>query len=1184
MYELVRLSLMNWNLIELEDIEIDGTTALIGKVGVGKSTLLDAMQTLLSGNQRSRLQLNRAAGQKASKRSVQEYCLGVTEETQFLDCVRPACHSMIAMTFRERRLAHAVSIGIVLYAERDKPQEDTLMRWIAPGVEFSFERFADRDGEGQMMVASCEDVVARVRAQSGKAFQTHNAVAGHFVDNYLRAMRPKGQAPDSKRFLKRFRNAIAFEDIAEPTEFIRNFILEEDPIDIEGLRQSLEAWDEMEAKVAAVEAMLREARDVQARHLRMAEARMKKMTHAFEETWFEARLAMREAEIRGEALDEVGRRIAQLENERIGAERKIAQLQESRERKKDAIRASGASARAITLEATIRSAEKDAERAEKDVIEMLRVFGALARTERLDSFLPARVKEARMAADRIEAARRALASGDPLPCEDAELRALIEDVGKTAVMAERLDEVAADQSAKLQELKDEQQRLQRTVRLRHGQGAILDDQVQKFLNALTGNGVMGHALPSLVEVVECRDAWVAAAEAVLGPYRQAIFVPPETFDEAFSVLADRRQEYFDIRLVDTKRLSDPRRARAAVAGSIMEVLETEDPLVRRFLDAHAGHILRAETDADLKAADHAITRQCVQKLPLAVRTHRPVPRMLGRAAQAELARTAMRRLEEVGEEMRTIEARLASIRTGRSLFEAIGAFEAVRIDTLLGELRASREALAELRAERAAQADPETRKLEEEIAGIEHAVRKLQNDIDERVRGETRQALGRQGALKQEKASFEAAAATKLEALAALREQDRSEPFISFRKAFRDIEQSGRANSIEATEAWLARSAPKEVEMLRTRCQEARERLLEVSAELPGIEGRARTSLHRLLDAHHDLERVAGREPEEILLWLVDLVFRLEEHELRAFKAQIEAFRTETRREVKEILVMKLHDQLQRAQSELRKLNKRLRRHRFEGLTYVFDWKVNPAMRPLYQMTRRVAEEPDRATALLDDGGDPMLDEAVEIIRDIFADARSTERFGDYRQYFDYELRMTVEDVSEEDIDGQGPEGLGSGIRFSANLSDRVGKGSGGQKQTPYYVAIAASMAAAYYPGAREADLPGMGLVCFDEAFSKLDIANTQELIRFFQDLGLQIVVAAPEEKRTSFMELMDTIVNISKIPGVPELYIDVERIGPRAREELRAANPERLGLEGYRAQLAEDGPDEPGLGVKAAE
>ncbi len=53
MYELARISLHNWYLFEGIDLEIAGTTAVIGATGSGKSALLDAIQVVLSGNHRS---------------------------------------------------------------------------------------------------------------------------------------------------------------------------------------------------------------------------------------------------------------------------------------------------------------------------------------------------------------------------------------------------------------------------------------------------------------------------------------------------------------------------------------------------------------------------------------------------------------------------------------------------------------------------------------------------------------------------------------------------------------------------------------------------------------------------------------------------------------------------------------------------------------------------------------------------------------------------------------------------------------------------------------------------------------------------------------------------------------------------------------------------------------------------
>jgi uncharacterized protein YPO0396 len=97
-----------------------------------------------------------------------------------------------------------------------------------------------------------------------------------------------------------------------------------------------------------------------------------------------------------------------------------------------------------------------------------------------------------------------------------------------------------------------------------------------------------------------------------------------------------------------------------------------------------------------------------------------------------------------------------------------------------------------------------------------------------------------------------------------------------------------------------------------------------------------------------------------------------------------------------------------------------------------------------------------------------------------------------------------------------------------------------------------------------------MGLVAFDEAFNKLDIGNTQNLIKLYRDLGLQLVIAAPEVHRATFLESVDCIISVTRIHNTDEVAVDAERIGSRARAEMAAANPEHRGVEWFRAATEE--------------
>ena len=96
-----------------------------------------------------------------------------------------------------------------------------------------------------------------------------------------------------------------------------------------------------------------------------------------------------------------------------------------------------------------------------------------------------------------------------------------------------------------------------------------------------------------------------------------------------------------------------------------------------------------------------------------------------------------------------------------------------------------------------------------------------------------------------------------------------------------------------------------------------------------------------------------------------------------------------------------------------------------------------------------------------------------------------------------------------------------SGKSRESSLSKVLKEKSGGETQTPYYVAIAASFYRFYK---NEPD--AVRLVLFDEAFSKMDDNRIGKTIKFFRDMGVQIITAVPTEKIEPIAPFMD-ITNI---------------------------------------------------------
>ena len=218
----------------------------------------------------------------------------------------------------------------------------------------------------------------------------------------------------------------------------------------------------------------------------------------------------------------------------------------------------------------------------------------------------------------------------------------------------------------------------------------------------------------------------------------------------------------------------------------------------------------------------------------------------------------------------------------------------------------------------------------------------------------------------------------------------------------------------------------------------------------------------------------------------------------------------EARREfeaaLKEDLLAKMSDRFEKVATQLDVLNRRLAGYSFVGQRYSFKRSVSPDFKPLYDLVRRVIGSQDASFAAVASGDDTASEEvkrAMAQVEDIVTREQDTKRLEDYRNYFEFELYL-------ENKAGE-----------QRAFSKLVGLLSGGQRQAPYYVAIAASMVSVYFPrGPGDNGADGMGLVAFDEAFNKLDIGNTQHLIELYRDLGLQLIIAAPEIHRATFLEI----------------------------------------------------------------
>ncbi len=277
--------------------------------------------------------------------------------------------------------------------------------------------------------------------------------------------------------------------------------------------------------------------------------------------------------------------------------------------------------------------------------------------------------------------------------------------------------------------------------------------------------------------------------------------------------------------------------------------------------------------------------------------------------------------------------------------------------------------------------------------------------------------------------------------------------------------------------------------------------------------------------------------------WVLEGIALLEGNELIRYRDQADGAADRVTRLFKTTFVHELNSRFGELQAEMEKLSHALRARPLHGETYRLKEMVKPDFEDLYHLTRD-SETDEGVLDALFGRTEPRDERHARALRQVEAlladDSFDFTLFQDYRNYFTYDLQMR--DVK---------------TGRTTSFDRRRGSASGAERQVPFYVVIGAALASAYHGSRQAVDGAGlgMGLAVFDEAFSKMDGPNQRTLLDFYRAIGIQVVIAAPTEKRAVVYENLDYIIDVFRSGDVA--LADSVKIKDRVRDEMRAANPQ---------------------------
>ena len=252
---------------------------------------------------------------------------------------------------------------------------------------------------------------------------------------------------------------------------------------------------------------------------------------------------------------------------------------------------------------------------------------------------------------------------------------------------------------------------------------------------------------------------------------------------------------------------------------------------------------------------------------------------------------------------------------------------------------------------------------------------------------------------------------------------------------------------------------------------------------------------------------------------------RLEENELPKYREKIRLARESAMEQFQNDFLAKLKSGIDQVTEQVKNLNKALKQAQFGTDKYQFRVERNPDFGAYYDMIL--------APELMEGEGGLFAEQFQKkygaLIEELFSriatsddtqlNARkqselqqNIERYTDFRTYLKFDLETTDQN--------------GNTQRLSQTLHTK----SGGETQTPFYIAVLASFLQLYQVNnpSRVASNTAR-LVIFDEAFNKMDSERIVESVHLLRKMKLQAIICTPPDKLSDIMPLADRTFLVHK-------------------------------------------------------
>ncbi|MEI6715900.1 MAG: SbcC/MukB-like Walker B domain-containing protein [Verrucomicrobiota bacterium] len=1114
---LSRFHALNWYGYR-DSIPVDGNLLLAGVTGSGKSILMDLIQFVLVGDLRL-VKFNQSATGAHSDRSLKGYCLGDTkqEEAGVIQYMRDSAVSYVAMEFTWPKGKRVETWGFRVEFASAAETHGRVTPFFIP-VSLKRSDFLDED-KRPLDYSAFKTLVESHQSKEGLTGRLYAT-----VDEYTRDLHQPTHLNFNYKILRGLLpTAMSFTFLRSFNDFCRQFILSADRLDVRDVSDSYRAFQRYEKDLKELNDQFTRLRDISTTFI------------AYEGLRRDAKLARYlEAELRHEhakdVLGEVEGKLEVLKGACAEEEKRSARIEKLIPQKageldalKNAMRESPGGALYLDLKNRIQQ-------------RVVQINNLKETGDTLESAVSARIKGVKewfkqftalpldldaKAVKAIERAIQAVANGG-VQNFSGSFRDLAEVAQKALNDAARL---AQPSLKKLLDIRHELGELREQIAaLETGKlpfpTRLLDSLNNQLLSI--GKDQPAKHLRELCEVKEGQEQWRPAIEVAF-TRKFAVVVAADHYDEAERIYHTLRDEARGESLVNPSKALKLKRP--VKPGSLAEKLVTSHPVAEAILSQSFGELMCVEKRELLRDHDSAITPDGFMVRGAFVERARHYDNNPFIGKQGLLQQLLWKKKQR--DALMVEEAKFGPL--------------SEQLDGVQREFQrrfTSQESLAEQLVQ--------VKRLPELEAERDSYIAQL-NTID--------------------RAKFEELGVQQVELeneLRALTEEqrrlDRSEKRVAFLQLSKEV---GTCQSAEqdAQEKYLRVQREMDVSIWLTRMDELKRDICtrfpvkDVAAgEFASLYNRsdkgAGEEWQRLLASRRELAMVHPKfddlpvEVAENSLYDKQLA-KLQESDIPSYSSKAENERKTWEKLFRTQVLEKLRKALFEVEDTRILLNNSLKRPIGNNRYRVVKWE-NPDFVIYHKLleSSALAGQDDLFSALADvelrDACDQFLQALIDEDKKVIAD-----RLLDYRNYYEYD--MEVDDLGS---DGE--------VKATSRVDRQSGKFSGGENQSPYFIAILASYLRAYKRHSTANKLPSLALVPIDEAFSKLSGERIKDCIEAMKSLDLQGVFSMSTGNIPYAFDHCDSLVvvgkeekRVGKRPIVRNVPISLHKDSPDARRLL---------------------------------